>query len=583
MRLQHCVFILFFCFFRVITTYSQESILEGYTLIDSLVDKDYKELIAHFNRIAPNYQIEPDSIFAHEVAMTYLWKAHQKNDSLNMGKAYSMLGQLEDLRLDYLDKAIAYTENYDDKTQPALAYSLKFANYYYQGENQKASNMLLEAIEYARKRNNLKMLKELEYNINVLNSQWGDRQRTLKYFLKYNSFIKSGVYDSLFLEFPRESKEQEYIDVQYSIAKNYYDAKELKLASTYIDSVYHYGLKNNIDEYKLIFFGLKGGILYREGAYQEALKYTNQFLELEDPEDLYAISRSLNMKGLILWQLNRKEEAIQSIKKADSLYQITDDEFEELGEGYQVLINHYKDIGETENQLVYLNKLIEFDRKISSNYIEIGNRIAQEYTLPQLLAEKDIVISKLNSEKAFEKRTKYITFILLGVSIMVIVYYIRTYYRSKKKFQLLQETFEQQRLSANRTEVQVQKEKSVLNLEEKQIELISKGLTKFEQSQEFLDGTVTLKSLAERLETNSSYLSKYINGVKETNFSTYISDLRIQHAIYKLQEDVKFRFYTVEAIASEVGFSNTRSFTNHFKRVTGITVSYFMKRLFPSS
>jgi YesN/AraC family two-component response regulator len=116
-------------------------------------------------------------------------------------------------------------------------------------------------------------------------------------------------------------------------------------------------------------------------------------------------------------------------------------------------------------------------------------------------------------------------------------------------------------------------------LDEKQLAIISKGLEDFEQSQGFLDASSTLKSVAQGMQTNSSYLSKYINEIKETNFSQYLSTLRIQYAIYKLQEDRTLRSYTIEAIASEVGFSNTRSFTNHFKRVTGISVSYFIKKL----
>ena len=116
-------------------------------------------------------------------------------------------------------------------------------------------------------------------------------------------------------------------------------------------------------------------------------------------------------------------------------------------------------------------------------------------------------------------------------------------------------------------------------MDEDQLAIIAKGLEEFERSRGYLDATITLKSVAQSIETNSSYLSKYINEIQGTNFSQYISALRIQYAIYKLQEDRTLRSYTIEAIASEVGFSNTRSFTNHFKRITGITVSYFIKRL----
>ncbi len=570
--------LLFFSFYL----YAQEPILESYTPIDSLKNRDYKVYIAHFNRTFPGYESEPDSLFAHEVAMTYLWKANKLSDTLNMGKAYSFLGLLEGYRLDYLDKAIAYTENYDDNFQPALAYSLKFVNYYNNGNYKEANNMLFKALKYGKERDNLSLFHELEYNIIILNSEWGNKKKAVHSVEEYLAFMRSSRYDSIFPDYSNHRKKNEYVSVQYHLAGLYYKLYDYKNALIYIDSVYQYGVKNNFNKYKINYYGLKGSVLYRQGNYKEALKNTNKYLDNNESDDLYGNSGSLNMKGLILWQLNRKEEAIKSIQKADSLYQITDDEFEELGEGYQLLINHYKEIKGAENQLVYLNKLIEFDRKISSNYIEIGNRIEQEYTIPQLLAEKDTVISNLNKEKIVAKRNKYITFTLFGLSLLAISYYIRTNHLNKKRFIILQRSYEQLEIANKTTETTTQKEKTILDLDEKRIDIISKGLTLFEKSHGYLENTITLKSLAETLETNSSYLSKYINSVKETNFSTYISDLRIHYAIHRLQKDTKFRSYTIDAIASDVGFSNTRSFTNHFKRVTGITVSYFMKKL-PSS
>ncbi|WP_299677671.1 AraC family transcriptional regulator [uncultured Dokdonia sp.] len=579
MKLTSIFVFAFICFLSQSTMYSQEPILDGYTPIDSLKNRDYKVYVNHFNRTAPGYDKEPDSLFAHEVAMTYLWTANKLRDTLHMGKAYGFLGLLEGYRLDYLDKAITYTKNYDDNIQPALAYSLKFVNHYYSGNYKEANNMLLKALQYARERENLKLFYELEYNIILLKSDWGNKKKSILIFKKYLAFMGSSKYDSIFFNYSNNRKRNEYFSAQYLLTKLYYEVKDYKNASIYLDSLHRYGFQNNIDGYKLNYYGLKGGILYREGQYQEALQHTNQYLEENEPDDIYGTSSSLNMKGLILWKLNRKKEAVQSIKKADSLYQITDDEFEELGEGYQLLINYYKEINDTESQLIYLNKLIGFDRKISSNYIEIGNRIEQEYTMPQLLAAKDEVILKLHKEKSSEQRNKYLIIGVLGMSLLVVVYYMRKNYLNKKRFKVFHERYKEQKISIETKKTIPEKEKISVDLEEKQLALISKGLTQFEKSHGYLENAISLKSLSKTLETNSTYLSKYINGVKEANFTTYISDLRIHYAIQKLQGDKKFRSYTIEAIASEVGFSNTRSFTNHFKRVTGITVSYFMKKL----
>jgi AraC-like DNA-binding protein len=258
----------------------------------------------------------------------------------------------------------------------------------------------------------------------------------------------------------------------------------------------------------------------------------------------------------------------------------TSDEYEELGEGYQLLINHYKSIDDTENQLRYLDRYIFFEKNISSNYIEIGNRINQEHTVPELLAEKEEMIEELAKRGT---KNAFYYYIFIGISITLFSLFFFQWYKKKqlhKRFLAITKSSDKKSTEPHEAKVDIIVQKQELyEFDEQQINQIVRGLTEFESTKLFLDSSITLQSLAEKIGTNTSYLSKYINTEKKINFATYISDLRIEHAISKLQEDAKFRSYTIEAIASEVGFSNTRSFTNHFKRITGITVSYFIKRL----
>lgn len=120
--------------------------------------------------------------------------------------------------------------------------------------------------------------------------------------------------------------------------------------------------------------------------------------------------------------------------------------------------------------------------------------------------------------------------------------------------------------------------KELKELEATHIELISKGLEDFETNERFIDKGITLKILANEIGTNSSYLSKYINAIKGENYSNYIGNLRVAYAIDHLTRVPKWRTYTIEAICNEAGFTTARSFTTHFKRVAGISVSYFLKR-----
>ena len=111
------------------------------------------------------------------------------------------------------------------------------------------------------------------------------------------------------------------------------------------------------------------------------------------------------------------------------------------------------------------------------------------------------------------------------------------------------------------------------------IDSILLDLKKFEKNNDFLNNEITLTNLAVDFNTNSSYLSKIINGNKGKNFSTYISNLRIDYCVEKLKTNQKFRRLPIKGIAFEIGFNNTESFSKAFYRKTGIYPSYFIKQI----
>ena len=104
-------------------------------------------------------------------------------------------------------------------------------------------------------------------------------------------------------------------------------------------------------------------------------------------------------------------------------------------------------------------------------------------------------------------------------------------------------------------------------------------LNVFEQKKGYLNGELTLIDLAKEFETNYSYLSRVINLHKNKNFSHYMNDLRIEHAIDKIQKDAKFRRYTIKAIANEVGFNTTETFSKSFYKKTGMYPSFFLREI----
>ena len=85
--------------------------------------------------------------------------------------------------------------------------------------------------------------------------------------------------------------------------------------------------------------------------------------------------------------------------------------------------------------------------------------------------------------------------------------------------------------------------------------------------------------MAEKLETNATYLSKVINRYKRKSYTAYITELRINTALVKLKNDKKLQSYTIKAIAEEFGYKRQETFSRAFKAYTGIHPSQYLKNL----
>lgn len=116
------------------------------------------------------------------------------------------------------------------------------------------------------------------------------------------------------------------------------------------------------------------------------------------------------------------------------------------------------------------------------------------------------------------------------------------------------------------------------NIPSEIIELVLKSLQQFEKKKQFISSDITLTSLALDFNTNSKYLSQIINQYKNQTFSNYINELKF-YTIEKLKEDARFRKYSIKAIAGEVGFNNSESFSKAFYKNKEIHPSYFIKEL----
>jgi len=85
------------------------------------------------------------------------------------------------------------------------------------------------------------------------------------------------------------------------------------------------------------------------------------------------------------------------------------------------------------------------------------------------------------------------------------------------------------------------------------------------------------KRLAELVECKYWIVSQVIKDKRGKNFNTLLNDYRISEACRRLNDIENNGKFTIEAIASSLGFKSRSNFTTVFKRITGIAPSEYLR------
>ncbi|MGI6222034.1 MAG: helix-turn-helix domain-containing protein [Prevotella sp.] len=85
----------------------------------------------------------------------------------------------------------------------------------------------------------------------------------------------------------------------------------------------------------------------------------------------------------------------------------------------------------------------------------------------------------------------------------------------------------------------------------------------------------SLGMLSKIINSNPKYVSQVINDTYGKNFKTFLNEYRIHLACQRLADEDYMRLHTLSALATEVGFNSHNTFTNAFKRITGMTPSVY--------
>jgi YesN/AraC family two-component response regulator len=106
-------------------------------------------------------------------------------------------------------------------------------------------------------------------------------------------------------------------------------------------------------------------------------------------------------------------------------------------------------------------------------------------------------------------------------------------------------------------------------------EQLEKAITNWENKRYFTESGLTIEQVATQLNTNRTYVSNYVNQVKQQSFKEWINQLRIEEAKRLLLEKPGMH---VGEIGMLVGLPDKSNFGRLFSRSTGVSPQTWRKQ-----
>lgn len=241
-------------------------------------------------------------------------------------------------------------------------------------------------------------------------------------------------------------------------------------------------------------------------------------------------------------------------------------EFFDHFRGYQEIFNYILTFTLILLSYIYINNFEKTNRKKKRNKQKFGTKWLKFITIVLLILSIYWLIP-LYYELTLQLETSAYYFLFLWMGLTFTIYSLG--HTGLYNYGIRQERKNIQKFSASKPPALV----PLLNFK-------NDHLVAFEQyvqtQKNFLDGNISLDSVAEELGINKSYLSKLLNAELDSSFSDYVNKLRVEEAKVYLKTP-EFQNYTLIAIGLEAGFNSKSTFNAVFKKYTGFTPSEFKK------
>lgn len=338
---------------------------------------------------------------------------------------------------------------------------------------------------------------------------------------------------------------------------------------------------------------------------EEAKVYFKKGLAIKQESGIKSIGVVLQDIGLSFQQQNDLDSTKYYFDQSLAVFQELDDQ-RGIGSIYNSLAGFHLKIGEVDNGLKYakdariINQQYQIKRELLKTYEHLSALFEKQGQLDSALAVKNqyeilreelegpeellkitkkVIIETLKAnEDAMSSDNEILRKLLAEENLNVTVIEARWIYLGLFGFVIIgtaifflirKKRREPKNVETRKAEHLQLEEATALSLKLNEV---------MAEEKPFLNEELTLKELAEALNTSDKKLSMLLNQHLETNFYDYLNKLRVEAFIEKLKSKTHAN-YSMIGLASESGFKSKSSFYRIFNKEKGMSPSAFKSQL----
>lgn len=504
----------------------------------------------------------------------YFQKAthEQSNKQLALYYKNYVFLQKEENRLAVIDSALKYAYKTHDKALIGNVYLTKGTIFHTTKDYENTLDNYLTAYDYISQTDDTYNKYRIKNHVGVIKNYLG-------YYDDAESLFKECI-----AYFGKDEKsynmQRGYVSSLEGLAWTYTKTNRIQesneVLQTALTSIQNADF-SELDGHYIVF---KQGINdYFSAHYDDAIyKIEEKLPFLHENEDFAWATIGDFYIGKSYWDKNEHEKAIVYFEKINDVFNNQNYTHPDLREGYELLINYYKNKNDKDQQLYYVEQLVKADSVYNLNYKHLISQIHKKYEIKDLLLAKQELETALYFQKYRVIIISAIAIFLLGIGS--VAYFVQ----QKKAKKTAQELIKAMKEVQNQKEViakTIAPRKPTQQVSDETVRMILKNLNAFEEKQFFLRRNISLASMAKDFKTNTAYLSSIINQYKNSAFTDYINNLRIQYIITEMiNTDYETLInISLDVYAEKAGYTNLTTFSRAFQKQTKVSPAIFLKEL----